>query len=98
VKTNYTTRQFAVFLRRRCAEHDEDWRFSPRAGVEPVTDKYLLFDMQNFEKGPWFFFEVRSGRDSCGVYVGSKRTVFVFPSPFNKDPGFETELRSCLKA
>jgi hypothetical protein len=99
MRTNYTTKQFALFLKKRCADFDEDWRFAPKVGVESVTDGHLLAELEGVEKGAWFFFEAKSyggSKDSCGVYVGPKRAVLVFPAPYGTDPSFEPRLRECL--
>ena len=36
MKTNYTTKQFALYLRKLCEKCDDEWHFTPRAGVEDV--------------------------------------------------------------
>jgi hypothetical protein len=96
MKTNLTTKQFALFLRKVCEDHDEEWRIRPRSGVEDVKDTSLLSDLHQLADGDWYYFEVLSGRDSCGVYAGAKRAIFTAAMPFNKDPLFERRLLDCL--
>jgi hypothetical protein len=97
MRTSYTAKQFAMFLRKRCAEFDEDWTFIPRAGVTEVTDKYRLKELEEqVAKGHWYFFEVKEGRSECGVYVGPGRNVIAACNPFNSNPIFERRLQDCL--
>lgn len=96
MKTNYTTKQFAVFLRKLCEKYDEDWRVIPRSGVETVEDKTRLDELQFAAKGAWYFFEVRDGRKGCGVYVGPQRNILTACGPYNDDPIFEGRVLDCL--
>jgi hypothetical protein len=99
MKTNYTTKQFALFLRKRCSGYDEDWRVIPRSGVETVNDKTRLAELavQFGTKGAWYFFEVHDGRAGCGIYVGPERNILAACNPFNRDPLFEARLHDCLE-
>jgi len=96
MKTNYTTKQFALFLRKLCEKYDEDWRMIPRTGVEPVEDKYRLEELQMVAEGAWYFFQVKDGRKGCGVYVGPKRSIITACDPYNDDSIFECRVLDCL--
>lgn len=102
MKTNYTTKQFAQYLRKLCEECDDSWRVTKISESSAAVEYY--------GPGPWFFFNVSerdyaSGRRSeCGVYVGPKRAIFqecVGTGPAGNGIGkademFERRLRACL--
>ena len=109
MKSNYTTKQFALYLRKLCEERSEDWHFTPTRGVEEVTDTYRLDELNTNGIGKWFFFNVHershdySEKSECGVYVGPKRQIVMQcirtgRHGFRKaDNIFESRLRDCLE-
>jgi hypothetical protein len=98
MRTNYTTKQFAEYLRKLCASRDEEeWVVTP---IKPVEDKYLVAEFNELHgKGDYFYFSVRqryTHQGDCGVYVGPKRFIEMIMNPYNVDPLFEKRLADCL--
>ncbi len=98
--TNYTTKQFAEYLRKLVIERDEDWRVG-KVSESAAGEEY-------YGKGPWFFFNVaerypvNDRKSECGVYVGPRRTIMMecFCAGGGKigkaDDIFERRLRDVL--